>query len=403
MELEQILREVPESLKALTENHQNLLNVAQYCTDNYLQTCGGAEALSHTRSLLTQSLASVAFQVNSVAESLLRLLDLQHHDLSRLQSSVLLLSQSVEMHREKVARREIGSFTSQRRVPRCHKLLPPAQPKARPPYTRQPICFQLLDTVGHGVKVGGKPSERSGTIRKPGSSFRTKAPELLQSSTVPPVSSFGKPVAPPSVPASWNAPPPCDVIESIPLSDVMDEAPPPPEVEPLAPPPPPPPPNQKPDEILDLIDSSEAGALPPPPPNPPGALIPPLAPPPPPGPPLAPPPPPGLPLAPPPPPLETVLEESSFPPPPDDFTEATPPSPEDTETPPPPPPPPITDDSASFVSRRSRHRAPPPIRSHSLRVRSGPASRCFTRSLFLPLSQSHLEIPPPPPPPLVQD
>lgn len=372
MELEQILKEVPESLRALTENHQNLLNVAQYCSEAYLQASGGTEALSQTRSLLTQSLASVAFQVNSVAESLLQLLDLQGAQLSQLQGSVHQLGQSVEMHREKVARREIGSFTAQRRVPRCHKLLPPPQPKTRPPYSRQPINFQQLDALGHGVKVGAKLSERSANSRKAGASFRSKPLEPVQCPTAPPaVGSFGKPVAPPSVPSSWQAPPSSDVIEPLPLTDIIDEAPPlPPEsanespAEPLAPPPPPLPSNGSPGETHDLIGSSETEAPPPPPeapslapPPPPEAL--PLAPPPPPEappsmfgtPPLAPPPPPEAPPpphleTPPPPHLETVLEESSFPPPPDDFTDATPLLPE--EAPPPPPPPPIADETDPY-------------------------------------------------------
>lgn len=336
MELEQILKDVPESLKALTENHQNLLNVAQYCSESYQQACGGAEALAQTQSLLTQSLASVAFQVNSVAETLLQLLDLQGAQLSQLTGSVHQLGQSVEMHREKVARREIGSFTAQRRVPRCHKLLPPAQPKARPPYSRQPINFQQLDTVGHGVKVGGKAAERGGGSRKLGASFRSKSVEPVQCPTAPPVvGSFGKPVAPPSVPSSWQTPPPCDIIELVP-----DEAPLPPEAanespaECLAPPPPPPLPNESPAEPFI-----------PPPPLPSESTAQETR-----GPPLAPPPPPETPHtspeAPPPPPLETVLEESSFPPPPDDFTDATPLLPD--EAPPPPPPPPTTEELAPF-------------------------------------------------------
>lgn len=359
MELEQILKDVPESLKALTENHQNLLNVAQYCSESYQQACGGAEALAQTRNLLTQSLASVAFQVNSVAETLLQLLDLQGAQLSQLTGSVHQLGQSVEMHREKVARREIGSFTSQRRVPRCHKLLPPAQPKARPPYSRQPINFQQLDTVGHGVKVGGKASERGGGgSRKLGASFRSKPVEPVQCPTAPPVvGSFGKPVAPPSVPSSWQTPPPCNVIElvpdeALPLPEAANESP----AECLAPPPP-----------LPHDSPTEPFIPPPPPPLPNQSLAEPLAPPPPlpnestgqthhliglesRGPPLAPPPlpeaPPTSPEAPSPPPLETVLEESSFPPPPDDFTDATPLLPD--EAPPPPPPPPTTDELAPF-------------------------------------------------------
>lgn len=64
--------------------------------------------------------------------------------------------QTVEMHKEKVSRREIGVFTAVRRVPRSQKILPPqtsgVQP--RPAYSRRPINYQQLDGVGHGMKVG---------------------------------------------------------------------------------------------------------------------------------------------------------------------------------------------------------------------------------------------------------
>lgn len=64
-------------------------------------------------------------------------------------------TQTVEMHKEKVSRREIGVFTVVRRVPRSHKILPPqpASVQPRPPYSRQPINYQQLDGVGHGMKV----------------------------------------------------------------------------------------------------------------------------------------------------------------------------------------------------------------------------------------------------------
>ncbi|XP_042337033.1 ABI gene family member 3-like, partial [Plectropomus leopardus] len=79
------------------------------------------------------------------------------------------------MHKEKVSRREIGVFTAVRRVPRSHKILPPPQPSAgtqpRPPYSRRPINYQQLDGLGHGMKVSGKQSERTGTIRKHGASI----------------------------------------------------------------------------------------------------------------------------------------------------------------------------------------------------------------------------------------
>ncbi|GLD71111.1 ABI gene family member 3-like protein [Lates japonicus] len=112
-------------------------------------------------------------------------------------------------------------------------------------------------------------------------------------------------------------------------------------------------------------------------------------------------PPPALPLS-----LETVVEENSFsspsppPPPPPSDDDSFPPLPNDgLELPaPPPPPPPGQEVDVTLPTRRSRRRhSPPTTRSLSLRVRSGPASRCrYTRSLFLPAIQS-LMIPPPPP------
>lgn len=133
--------------------------------------------------------------------------------------------------------------------------------------------------------------------------------------------------------------------------------------------------------------------------------------------------------------LLSVVEENSFPPPspppppPPSDDDGFPPLPNDgseLSAPPPPPPPPPGQEvdgtclsihlsvcgftfwasssllfSSQFVllwcfssvtlqSRRSRRRrSPPTTRSVSLRVRSGPASRCrYTRSLFLPAVQS---------------
>lgn len=62
--------------------------------------------------------------------------------------------QTVDMHREKVARREIGAFTVAKRYSRSHKVIPPApcnEPK--PKYSRTPISYSSLDTLGHGMKV----------------------------------------------------------------------------------------------------------------------------------------------------------------------------------------------------------------------------------------------------------
>ncbi|XP_041672959.1 ABI family, member 3a isoform X1 [Cheilinus undulatus] len=370
-EVTKIMEEAPNARKALLENYDNLLNVADYCYNNYIEAGDGStKALEETKNFTTQSLASVAYQISTLANSVLSLLDAQTKQLCHMESSINLIGQMVEMHKEKVARREIGAFTAVRRVPRSHKILPPPQPptgtQQRPPYSRKPINYQQLDGLGHGMKVSGKQSDRTGTIRKHGASIRSnKSLEPVQCPVAPPVngSSFGKPVAPPTIPTTCPAPPESDIISALlddvpppppasngisPLDDVTNTSVPPPPPPPfnsagltVAPPPPPPPP---PDSSGGMV----APVAPPPPPPPPdssGGMVAPVAPPP-------PPPPPPLesltnqgvlslaPLS-----LETVLEESSLPPPsplpppPDDDAFVLPPS-DGSELPAPPPPPP---------------------------------------------------------------
>ncbi|XP_034008658.1 ABI family, member 3a isoform X2 [Trematomus bernacchii] len=368
-EVMRILEETPSARKALLENHENLLRVADYCCSNYLQSGDGSlKALEETKNFTTQSLASVAYQISSLAGSVLSLLDAQTNQLRHMESSINLIGQTVEMHKEKVSRREIGVFTAARRVPRCHKILPPllaAGSKPRPPYSRRPISYQQLDGIGHGIKVSGKQAERAALSRS--SSRSSKAP--VQCPVAPPVSgsSFGRPVAPPTLPAP-PAPPESDIINKL-----LDDAPPPP---PAA------------NQMSVQEDEVTLTTPPPPPPPPPPSGDPTNHSAPPPAPPLC---------------LETVVEEGIFPapspPPPPSEDDGFPPLTNDGSELPAPPPPPNQELDVTLPSNRRRPRSPP--RSVSLRVRSGPASRCrFTRSLFLPAVQS-LMIPPPPayPPP----
>ncbi|XP_070779504.1 ABI family, member 3a isoform X2 [Enoplosus armatus] len=329
-EVMKVMEEAPNARKALLENYDNLLNVADYCYNNYIQSGDGSlKALEETKNFTTQSLASVAYQISTLASSVLSLLDAQTNQLRHMESSINLIGQTVEMHKEKVSRREIGAFTAVRRVPRSHKILPPAGTQPRPPYSRRPINYQQLDGLGHGMKVSGKQSDRTGTIRK--ASIRsTKPPEPVQCPVAPPVSgsSFGKPIAPPTIPTTCQAPPECDIITSL-----LDDAPPPPptanemsaqdyEVTNISALPPPPPP---PDSSGDMV------ALPPPPPPPPPPLSEALT--------NHSAPPPAPPLS-----LETVVEETSLPPPsppPPSDDDVFPPLPNDgSELPGPPPPPP---------------------------------------------------------------
>lgn len=59
----------------------------------------------------------------------------------------------MDIHKEKVARREIGILTTNKNTSRTHKIIAPANPERPVRYIRKPIDYSLLDDVGHGVKV----------------------------------------------------------------------------------------------------------------------------------------------------------------------------------------------------------------------------------------------------------
>uniref|UniRef100_A0A672T248 Cytochrome P450 20A1-like n=1 Tax=Sinocyclocheilus grahami TaxID=75366 RepID=A0A672T248_SINGR len=109
-------------------------------------------ALEETKSYTTQSLASVAYLINTLANNVLQMLDIQASQLRRMESSINHISQTVDIHKEKVARREIGILTTNKNTSRTHKIIAPANPERPVRYIRKPIDFSLLDDVGHGVK-----------------------------------------------------------------------------------------------------------------------------------------------------------------------------------------------------------------------------------------------------------
>ncbi|XP_028310431.1 ABI family, member 3a isoform X5 [Gouania willdenowi] len=234
-EVMRILEEAPNAQKALRENYNNLQSVAEYCYDNYVMSGDSSlKALEETKNFTTQSLASVAYQISSLANQMLSLLNAQTNQLLHMESSINLVGQMVEMHKEKVSRREIGVFTSVRRISRNHKIVPPSGSKSLPPYSRRPINYQQLDAVGHGVKVpAGKQADKTGIIRRQGTSTRNNKPEPVLCPVAPPAvsSSFGKPVAPPTIASSE-----CDIVTT---------------QLPEAPPPPPPPPTIEDDNNVD--------------------------------------------------------------------------------------------------------------------------------------------------------
>uniref|UniRef100_A0A9J7XUT4 Abl-interactor 1a n=2 Tax=Cyprinus carpio TaxID=7962 RepID=A0A9J7XUT4_CYPCA len=216
-ELQMLLEEeIPAGKRALVESYQNLTRVADYCENNYVQAQDKRKALEETKAYTTQSLASVAYQINALANNVLQLLDIQASQLRRMESSINHISQTVDIHKEKVARREIGILTTNKNTSRTHKIIAPGNIERPVRYIRKPIDFTVLDDVGHGVKWlkakqhGNNQSVRGGTLS------RTNPP--TQKPPSPPLTGRGtlgrnnpyktlEPVKPPTVPNDYMTSP----------------------------------------------------------------------------------------------------------------------------------------------------------------------------------------------------
>ncbi|XP_031439548.1 abl interactor 1a isoform X3 [Clupea harengus] len=217
-ELQMLLEEeIPAGKRALIESYQNLTRVADYCENNYVQAPDKRKALEETKAYTTQSLASVAYQINALANNVLQLLDIQASQLRRMESSINHISQTVDIHKEKVARREIGILTTNKNTARTHKIIAPANMERPVRYIRKPIDYNVLDDVGHGVKwLKAKQHGNNQPIRGTGTISRTNPP--TQKPPSPPMSGRGtlgrntsyktlEPVKPPTVPNDYMTSP----------------------------------------------------------------------------------------------------------------------------------------------------------------------------------------------------
>uniref|UniRef100_A0A674EBN7 Abl-interactor 2b n=1 Tax=Salmo trutta TaxID=8032 RepID=A0A674EBN7_SALTR len=211
-ELQMLLEEeIPAGRSALLDSFTNLERVAEYCESNYVQSPDKHRALEETKNYTTQSLASVAYLINTLANNVLQMLDIQASQLRRMESSINHISQTVDIHKEKVARREIGILTTNKNTSRTHKIIAPANPERPVRYIRKPIDYSLLDDMGHGVKASAQ-NTKAGAAGLP----RTNPP--TQKPPSPPMSGKGtigrhspyrtlEPVRPPVVPNDYVSSP----------------------------------------------------------------------------------------------------------------------------------------------------------------------------------------------------
>ncbi|XP_060910055.1 abl interactor 2-like isoform X5 [Labrus mixtus] len=220
-ELQMLLEdEIPAGRRSLLDSFTNLERVAEYCESNYVQSADKQQALEETKSYTTQSLASVAYLINTLANNVLQMLDIQASQLRRMESSVNHISQTVDIHKEKVARREIGILTTNKNTTRSHKIVAPPNPERPVRYIRKPIDYSVLDDIGHGVKVNGQQNTKLG-----GSLSRSNPP--TQKPPSPPRAGKGilgknspyrtlEPVRPPVVPNDYVSSPTKNNMQQLP-------------------------------------------------------------------------------------------------------------------------------------------------------------------------------------------
>ncbi|KAM9486360.1 abl interactor 2a isoform 1-T1 [Clarias gariepinus] len=205
-ELQMLLEEeIPAGRRALLDSFTNLERVAEYCESNYVQSPDKHRALEETKNYTTQSLASVAYLINTLANNVLQMLDIQASQLRRMESSINHISQTVDIHKEKVARREIGILTTNKNTARTHKIIAPANPERPVRYIRKPIDYNVLDDIGHGVKVGSQSLKMGGLPRTTPPTQKPPSPPMPGKGTLGRHSPYRtlEPVRPPVVPNDY--------------------------------------------------------------------------------------------------------------------------------------------------------------------------------------------------------
>uniref|UniRef100_A0A672Q4M6 Abl interactor 2-like n=1 Tax=Sinocyclocheilus grahami TaxID=75366 RepID=A0A672Q4M6_SINGR len=191
-ELQMLLEEeIPAGRGALLDSFTNLERVAEYCESNYVQSPDKHAALEETKNYTTQSLASVAYLINTLANNVLQMLDIQASQLRRMESSINHISQTVDIHKEKVARREIGILTTNKNTSRTHKIIAPANPERPVRFIRKPIDYSMLDDIGHGVKVNTQNMKMGSLLRTTPPTQKPPSPPMPGKGTIGSGSSGG--------------------------------------------------------------------------------------------------------------------------------------------------------------------------------------------------------------------
>ncbi|XP_040840448.1 abl interactor 2 isoform X41 [Ochotona curzoniae] len=203
-ELQMLLEEeIPGGRRALFDSYTNLERVADYCENNYIQSADKQRALEETKAYTTQSLASVAYLINTLANNVLQMLDIQASQLRRMESSINHISQV---------------STQNMKMGGLPRTTPPTQKPPSPPMSGK-------GTLGSSGSSGGShPSSRSSSRENSGSGS-VGVPIAVPTPSPPSVfpAPAGSAGTPPLPAASASAPAPL-VPATVPPSAAPDAA-----------------------------------------------------------------------------------------------------------------------------------------------------------------------------------
>ncbi|XP_062046147.1 abl interactor 2 isoform X11 [Lepus europaeus] len=115
------------------------------------------------------------------------------------------VNETVDIHKEKVARREIGILTTNKNTSRTHKIIAPANLERPVRYIRKPIDYTILDDIGHGVKVSTQNMKMGGLPRTTPPTQKPPSPPMSGKGTLGRHSPYRtlEPVRPPVVPNDY--------------------------------------------------------------------------------------------------------------------------------------------------------------------------------------------------------
>lgn len=155
--------DIPDAIKQLGMNYENLKQVADYCETNYNEEEDKKAAFNSTITYATHSLACVASQIGMAAEKFLQFLELENGSIHEAESTINELSTLVSFHEQKVSRRSIAHILRKKEImplPPNTKggIVLPTRSQKKIEYIRNPVDYTILDNVGHGVKNENLPS-----------------------------------------------------------------------------------------------------------------------------------------------------------------------------------------------------------------------------------------------------